>query len=135
MNKKSHFQTDLESFFKITGKWILCIRSQQIARADIVFSDCINQLERLLDYGEMTALKSLLLDNFECLLAAYENRDYILCADYMEKGIVDVLKKEITEWMPEWGGFPDYEEYRLEYTETVCGEKNKESMEIFAFEL
>ena len=119
MNKKSHFQTDLESFFKITGKWILCIRSQQIARADIVFSDCINQLEKLLDYGEMTALKSLLLDNFECLLPAYENRDYILCADYMEKGIVDVLKKAITEWVPEWSGFPDYEEYRLEYTETV----------------
>lgn len=46
MNKKGHFQTELEAFFKITGKWILCIRSQQIARADIVFSDCINQLEK-----------------------------------------------------------------------------------------
>lgn len=131
MDKRSHFQTDLEQFFKITNQWILCIRSQQIARADIVFAECIDGFEKLLNYDEMASFNSLLLDNFDCLLTAYANRDYILCADYMENGIIQVIKSVIAEWIPTWEAPFSDDEYRLEYTEcaalTVAKKANEKS--------
>lgn len=119
MDKRSLFRKDLECFFKVTSKWILCIRSQQIGKADNVFSSWINWFEKLLTYDEMISLEHLLLDNFECLLGAYEDRDYILCADYMEKGIADVIKQKIADWMLEWKELFNDGEYCLEYTESA----------------
>lgn len=119
-NERSHFQADLEEFFCVTSKWLICIRSQQIARADIVFSKCIDCFEKLLPYTEIVSFLPLLLENFKCLLTAYEDRDYILCADYMEKGIISLIKQRMADWMPGWAALFRNGDYQLEYTESVA---------------
>ena len=120
MQKKEQFRMQLQKVICNISRWLLWIRSQEIAKADGNFPSIIAEFEKLLAYPEMMERKNEILDNFSLVLDAYQQRDYVLAGDYMQMGILSFLQNGVENWMSQWEEKKDESGYQLEYTSSAA---------------
>lgn len=112
--------------------WCERIRAQSISEGDNWMSWNITALENVLKYPQMQGVSGDVLGLFSSFLSAYEDRDYVLAADYVESGLLPLLQDVVQEVvqalpLPETGKAG----YQVEYTssgattlvKTVGGQK------------
>lgn len=83
----------LITFYEVAYRWCNCIHAQQISLGDNLLYEVINCLEELLQSPELESVVADITQNFSLFLSAYEERDYILAADYMESGLLRFLEE------------------------------------------
>lgn len=110
------FRRRLQNFYRVAYRWCDCIRAQQISLSDNLLSAVISSLEALLQCQELQDVVTEITDCFTLFLTAYEDRDRILAADYMETGILRLLEY-VTQQMLAEEPLPQVGEgYELEMT-------------------
>lgn len=97
--------------------WSERIRAQSISEGDSWMSWNITTLENVLKYPQMQDISGDVLEWFSSFLSAYEERDYVLAADYIESGMLPLLQdvvREVAQALP----LPKIEKmgYQVEYT-------------------
>lgn len=87
------------------------VRAQKISHADGLLVTIFNHMDEILSLPELSEVKEMLLENIGAVLDAYEQRDYVLMADYMKIGVQSVLVEQIMSmFMEEEGsGIPGYD--------------------------
>lgn len=95
------------------------IRRQSISLVDNRIPHMTECLEKLLTCEEIKELSPVLLENFLMYIDAYENKDYLLAADYLNELLVKPLEEfaaEYTTQLPQ----PDCDDtYQVEYTSSA----------------
>ena len=110
------FRRRLQNFYRFAYRWCDYIRAQQISLSDNLLSAVISSLEALLQCQELQDVVAEITDCFTLFLTAYEDRDRILAADYMETGILRLLE-DVTQQMLAEEPLPQAGEgYELEMT-------------------
>ncbi|MCH5266293.1 MAG: motility associated factor glycosyltransferase family protein [Lachnospiraceae bacterium] len=110
------FRFRAQLFVRNAKIWIRRARNQEISLADNQLEWLIGELETVLSHSETGVAAPMVLENFNLFMEAYQNRDYILAADYMESGVLAPLQDVVTEVV---SALPEPEsdgEYRVEYT-------------------
>jgi hypothetical protein len=102
----------------IADMYIYCdnIRFQRISWGDTALPHIITELEELLKFQDMQGYFEAVMDFFSCFFMAYEAKDYILAADYMESGLIPILESaiaQLVQQLPQLDFLPGYE---VEYT-------------------
>lgn len=106
----------LQLFIRTAKIWVYYVRIQEISQADNYFNEVVSSCESILNKPELTQYTGELLPGFEKVLSAYQNRDYILAADYMETlvlAVAGMAAEELVANLP-LPKVPDG--YRIEYT-------------------
>lgn len=94
--KMTELRKRLQDFYRVAYRWCDSIRAQEISLSDNLLPGVISFLEALLQCPEMQGVAAEVTDCFTLFLNAYEERDRILAADYMESGILRFLE-EVTQ--------------------------------------
>lgn len=126
MQDTTSFRFQLHLCVRHIGYWLQLIRRQEISKADNHISTVIAMIESVLSFKETQDVAKIILDIFEQMLTAYQNRDYILAADYVEEGILPVLKEKAAT-LAQTLNIPNMKHgYRIEYTASATTTLAKE---------
>ena len=97
MQDTNTFRFKIHACIRHAVYWIRFIRRQEISKADNHFGVVISMLESVLSYEEARDIAPTILDIFQAMMEMYQNRDYILTADYLEEGILPILRQKAEE--------------------------------------
>lgn len=83
----------------ITDIYVWCdnIRAQKISYGDNALPEVISKLEHILKYPQLKLMSEMVLHEFSLFLTAYEEKDYVLAADYMESAVIPILENVAEE--------------------------------------
>ncbi len=106
----------LQNSIALLYRWCDSIRRQQISYCDTLFiQKVIPAIEQVMALPEMQGASEV-TELFSKLLDAYEERDYILAADYMESGILPCLELVVGDLVRQLPQPVAESAYQVEYT-------------------